>query len=74
MQLILSPFSVFVCVTALDAAWDFQRDRTVPNTWKTEVKDESSSSEEEDEEEEEEQEEEASSEEEEVRYKLSRKE
>uniref|UniRef100_A0A8C1JPP0 Translocase of outer mitochondrial membrane 20 n=1 Tax=Cyprinus carpio TaxID=7962 RepID=A0A8C1JPP0_CYPCA len=65
MQLILSPFSVFVCVTALDAAWDFQRNGTVPNTWRTEVKDESSSSEEEDEEEEEEQEEEASSEEEE---------
>lgn len=64
MQLILSPFSVFVCVTALDAAWDFQRNGTVPNTWRTEVKDESSSSEEEDEEEE--QEEEASSEEEEV--------
>ncbi|XP_042593509.1 AT-rich interactive domain-containing protein 4B-like isoform X2 [Cyprinus carpio] len=50
---------------ALDAAWDFQRNGTVPNTWRTEVKDESSSSEEEDEEEEEEQEEEASSEEEE---------
>uniref|UniRef100_A0A8C1V9K2 AT-rich interactive domain-containing protein 4B n=1 Tax=Cyprinus carpio TaxID=7962 RepID=A0A8C1V9K2_CYPCA len=50
---------------ALDAAWDFQRDRTVPNTWRTEVKDESSSSEDDDEEEEEEQEEEASSEEEE---------
>lgn len=67
---------VAVCVfhTALDAAWDFQRDRTVPNTWRTEVKDESSSSEDDDEEEEEEQEEEASSEEEEVRYKLSRKE
>ncbi|XP_016344710.1 AT-rich interactive domain-containing protein 4B-like [Sinocyclocheilus anshuiensis] len=47
---------------ALDAAWDFQRNGTVPNTWRTEVKDESSSSEEE---EEEEQEEEASSEEEE---------
>uniref|UniRef100_A0A8C1V5P6 Translocase of outer mitochondrial membrane 20 n=1 Tax=Cyprinus carpio TaxID=7962 RepID=A0A8C1V5P6_CYPCA len=58
---------VAVCVfhTALDAAWDFQRDRTVPNTWRTEVKDESSSSEDDDEEEEEEQEEEASSEEEE---------
>ncbi|XP_016396685.1 AT-rich interactive domain-containing protein 4B [Sinocyclocheilus rhinocerous] len=49
---------------ALDAAWDFQRNRTVPNTWRTEVKDESSSSEEEDEEEEE-QEEEASRKEEE---------
>uniref|UniRef100_A0A673M9L6 Translocase of outer mitochondrial membrane 20 n=1 Tax=Sinocyclocheilus rhinocerous TaxID=307959 RepID=A0A673M9L6_9TELE len=51
-------------VTSLDAAWDFQRNRTVPNTWRTEVKDESSSSEEEDEEEEE-QEEEASRKEEE---------
>ncbi|XP_058650888.1 AT-rich interactive domain-containing protein 4B isoform X3 [Onychostoma macrolepis] len=50
---------------ALDAAWDFQRNGTVPNTWRTEVKDESSSSEEDEEEEEEEQEEEASSEEEE---------
>ncbi|XP_026079135.1 AT-rich interactive domain-containing protein 4B isoform X3 [Carassius auratus] len=50
---------------ALDAARAFQRNGTVPSTWRTEVKDESSSSEEEDEEEEEEQEEEASSEEEE---------
>ncbi|XP_016104740.1 AT-rich interactive domain-containing protein 4B-like, partial [Sinocyclocheilus grahami] len=54
---------------ALDAAWDFQRNRTVPNTWRTEVKDESSSSE--DDEEEEEHEEEASSEEEEVRFFMS---
>ncbi|XP_052006850.1 AT-rich interactive domain-containing protein 4B-like isoform X1 [Xyrauchen texanus] len=51
---------------ALDAAWEFQRIGTVPNTWRTEVKDESSGSEEDDdEEEEEEQEEEGSSEEEE---------
>ncbi|XP_067277034.1 AT-rich interactive domain-containing protein 4B isoform X1 [Pseudorasbora parva] len=50
---------------ALDAAWEFQRNGTVPNTWRTEVKDESSSSEADDEEEEEEQEEEASGEEEE---------
>lgn len=50
---------------ALDAAWEFQRNGTVPNTWRTEVKDESSSSEDDDEEEEEEQEEEASGEEEE---------
>ncbi|XP_056088619.1 AT-rich interactive domain-containing protein 4B isoform X3 [Rhinichthys klamathensis goyatoka] len=50
---------------ALDAAWDFQRNGTVPNAWRTEVKDESSSSEDDDEEEEEEQEEEASREEEE---------
>ncbi|XP_005173090.2 AT-rich interactive domain-containing protein 4B isoform X2 [Danio rerio] len=50
---------------ALDAAWEFQRNGAVPNTWRTEVKDESSSSEDEEEEEEEEQEEEASSEEEE---------
>ncbi|XP_039504621.1 AT-rich interactive domain-containing protein 4B-like isoform X2 [Pimephales promelas] len=50
---------------ALDAAWDFQRNGTVPNAWRTEVKDESSSSEDDDEEEEEEQEEEASGEEEE---------
>ncbi len=64
MQLILISFSLFVCFTALDAAWGFQRNGTVPSTWRTEVKDESSSSEED--EEEEEQEEEASSEEEEV--------
>ncbi|XP_051773093.1 AT-rich interactive domain-containing protein 4B isoform X1 [Ctenopharyngodon idella] len=50
---------------ALDAAWEFQRNGSVPNTWRTEVKDESSSSEDDDEEEEEEQEEEASGEEEE---------
>ncbi|XP_077073483.1 AT-rich interactive domain-containing protein 4B isoform X3 [Siphateles boraxobius] len=50
---------------ALDAAWEFQHNGTVPNTWRTEVKDESSSSEDDEEEEEEEQEEEASGEEEE---------
>lgn len=57
---------LFVCFTVLDAAWEFQRNGSVPNTWRTEVKDESSSSEDDDEEEEEEQEEEASGEEEEV--------
>nr|XP_055025279.1 AT-rich interactive domain-containing protein 4B isoform X2 [Misgurnus anguillicaudatus] len=50
---------------ALDAACQFQRDGTVPNTWRTEVKDESSSSDEDGDEEEEEREEEGSSEEEE---------
>ncbi|XP_073668904.1 AT-rich interactive domain-containing protein 4B isoform X2 [Paramisgurnus dabryanus] len=50
---------------ALDAACEFQRDGTVPNTWRTEVKDESSSSDEDGDEEEEEREEEGSSEEEE---------
>ncbi|XP_076829906.1 AT-rich interactive domain-containing protein 4B isoform X2 [Brachyhypopomus gauderio] len=49
---------------ALDAAWDFQRNGTVPTTWRTEVKDESSSSEEDEEEEEEVQEDDGSSEEE----------
>ncbi|XP_028844044.1 AT-rich interactive domain-containing protein 4B isoform X3 [Denticeps clupeoides] len=49
---------------ALDAAWGFVRNGTVPVTWRTEVKDESSSSEEEEGDEEEEQEEDASSEEE----------
>ncbi|XP_057198926.1 AT-rich interactive domain-containing protein 4B isoform X3 [Triplophysa rosa] len=50
---------------ALDAACEFQRDGTVPSTWRTEVKDESSSSEEDAEEEEEEREEEEGSSEEE---------
>ncbi|XP_031435192.1 AT-rich interactive domain-containing protein 4B isoform X1 [Clupea harengus] len=50
---------------ALDAAWDFKRNATVPTTWRTEVKDESSSSEDDEDEEEEEQDEEGSSEEEE---------
>lgn len=60
---------VSVCVTALDAACEFQRDGTVPSPWRTEVKDESSSSEDDAEEEEEErEEEEGSSEEEEVRH------
>lgn len=54
------------CLTALDAAFEFQQQQVVPNTWKTEVKEESSSSEEDDEDEEEEQEEDASGEEEEV--------
>lgn len=54
-------------MTALDAALEFQQAQVVPDSWKTEVKEESSSSEEEeDEDEEEEQEEEASGEEEEV--------
>lgn len=52
-----------VCLTALDAALDFQQQLIVPSTWKTEVKEESSSSEDEDEEEE--QEEDATGEEEE---------
>lgn len=56
----------FVFVTALDAALEFQQTQVVPDSWKTEVKEESSSSEEEDEDEEEEQEEDASGEEEEV--------
>ncbi|XP_072533551.1 AT-rich interactive domain-containing protein 4B isoform X1 [Salminus brasiliensis] len=50
---------------ALDAAWDFQRNGSVPSIWRTEVKDESSSSEEDDEEDEEVQEDDGSSEEEE---------
>ncbi|XP_060781484.1 AT-rich interactive domain-containing protein 4B isoform X3 [Neoarius graeffei] len=50
---------------ALNAAWDFQCNGTVPCAWKTEVKDESSSSEENDEEEEEVPEDGGSSEEEE---------
>lgn len=53
-------------LTALDAALEFQQRFVVPDTWKTEVKEESSSSEDEDEDEEEEQEEDASGEEEEV--------
>ncbi|XP_053088576.1 AT-rich interactive domain-containing protein 4B isoform X4 [Pangasianodon hypophthalmus] len=50
---------------ALNAAWDFQCNGTVPSSWRTEVKDESSSSEENDEEDEEVQEDGGSSEEEE---------
>ncbi|XP_036430642.1 AT-rich interactive domain-containing protein 4B isoform X3 [Colossoma macropomum] len=50
---------------ALDAAWDFQRNGTVPSIWRTEVKDESSSSEDDEEEDEEVQEDDGSSEEEE---------
>ncbi|XP_029691223.1 AT-rich interactive domain-containing protein 4B isoform X4 [Takifugu rubripes] len=50
---------------ALDAALEFQQQFVVPDTWKTEVKEESSSSEDEDEDEDEEQEEDASGEEEE---------
>lgn len=54
-------------ISALDAAWDFQSNGTVPSTWRTEVKDESSSSEEDEEEEDKEmQEDNGSSEEEEV--------
>ncbi|XP_051945511.1 AT-rich interactive domain-containing protein 4B-like isoform X5 [Xyrauchen texanus] len=51
----------------LNAAWEFKRNGAVPDTWRTEVKDESSGSEEDEDEEEEEkeQEEEGSSEEEE---------
>ena len=55
-----------MCLTALDAAMEFQQQYVVPGTWKTEVKEESSSSEDDDEDEEEEQEEDASGEEEEV--------
>ncbi|MCJ8730842.1 hypothetical protein PDJAM_G00189020 [Pangasius djambal] len=59
---------------ALNAAWDFQCNGTVPSAWRTEVKDESSSSEENDEEDEEVQEDGGSSEEEEVRtFKQPRK-
>ncbi|XP_049337041.1 AT-rich interactive domain-containing protein 4B isoform X1 [Astyanax mexicanus] len=50
---------------ALEAAWEFQKNGSVPSIWRTEVKDESSSSEEEDEEDEEVQEDDGSSEEEE---------
>uniref|UniRef100_W5K820 AT-rich interaction domain 4B n=1 Tax=Astyanax mexicanus TaxID=7994 RepID=W5K820_ASTMX len=49
----------------LEAAWEFQKNGSVPSIWRTEVKDESSSSEEEDEEDEEVQEDDGSSEEEE---------
>lgn len=55
-----------MCVTALDAALEFQQQLIVPSTWKTEVKEESSSSEEDDEDDEEDQEEDATGEEEEV--------
>uniref|UniRef100_A0A8B9L4B7 Translocase of outer mitochondrial membrane 20 n=1 Tax=Astyanax mexicanus TaxID=7994 RepID=A0A8B9L4B7_ASTMX len=56
---------VIVYVSALEAAWEFQKNGSVPSIWRTEVKDESSSSEEEDEEDEEVQEDDGSSEEEE---------
>uniref|UniRef100_A0A8D3AEI7 AT-rich interaction domain 4B n=1 Tax=Scophthalmus maximus TaxID=52904 RepID=A0A8D3AEI7_SCOMX len=46
-----------MCLTALDAAFEFKHQLLVPNTWKTEVKEESSSSEDDDDDEEEEQEE-----------------
>lgn len=55
-----------MCLTALDAALEFQEHLVIPSIWKTEVKEESSSSEDEDDDEEEEQEEDASGEEEEV--------
>lgn len=57
---------MYLCLTALDAALEFQHQLVVPGNWKTEVKEESSSSEEDDDDEEEEQEEDASREEEEV--------
>ncbi len=60
-------YSLCVCLTALDAALEFQQHYIVPGAWKTEVKEESSSSEEDDEDEEEEQEEDARGEEEEVK-------
>lgn len=53
-------------MSALEGALAFQRWGTVPNTWRTEVKDESSSSEEDEGDEEEEREEDTSSEGEEV--------
>lgn len=48
-----------MCVTALDAALEFQQQLVVPSNWKTEVKEESSGSEVDDDEEEEEQEKDA---------------